>query len=150
MFNFKKDNNKNPFRNLLLEIREKAKKGEFFLKSIHKKKFNLIIDNIQTFYDKEPEIFTIKKFNFLNDDDNENNIKKSRNNYLFKELIKGKNHSIRLNYNLTEGNKKTISASKEDLPKIFNNKLNNRSKNDNNNYNNTTYFTNFICKKVIY
>ena len=142
----KKDNSKNPFFKLL-EIREKEKKGEFFLKSIHKKKFNLIIDNIQTFYDKEPEIFTIKKFNFLNDDDNENNIKKSRNNYLFKELIKGKNHSIRLNYNLTEGNKRTISVNEDELPKIFNKKLNNRSKNDNiNNYNNTTYFSNSYVK----
>jgi hypothetical protein len=130
----------------LLEIREKAKKGEYFLKSIHKKKFNLIIDNIQKFYDKEPEIFTIKKFNFLNEEENENNVKKSRNNFLFKELIKEKNHSIRLNYNLTEGNKKTISACEDELPKILNNKLNNRSKNDNNTYNNTTNYSNSFVK----
>ncbi len=71
----RKDNKKNPFFRLL-EIREKAKKGEYFLKSKHKKKFNLIIDNIQNFYDKEPEIFTIKKNNILNDDENENNNKK--------------------------------------------------------------------------
>ncbi len=141
----RKDNSKNPFFKLL-EIREKAKKGEYFLKSIHKKKFNLIIDNIQKFYDKEPEIFTIKKFNFLNEEENENNVKKSRNNFLFKELIKEKNHSIRLNYNLTEGNRKTISVCEDELPKILDNKLSNRSKNDNNNYNNTTYFTNSFVK----
>ncbi len=141
----RKDNSKNPFFKLL-EIREKAKKGEYFLKSIHKKKFNLIIDNIQKFYDKEPEIFTIKKFNFLNEEENENNVKKSRNNFLFKELIKEKNHSIRLNYNLTEGNKKTISACEDELPKILNNKLNNRSKNDNNTYNNTTNYSNSFVK----
>ena len=132
--NDNKNNNENSFKRLL-EEREMAKKGKFFCKSKHKRKLNIIVDNTRDLYEKEPELFTIKKYYFIDEDEEENNIKnikKSRNGILYKNAYNNNNNSL-IPVNFTDGNKKTISSSEDDYPKILTNKfIMNKSKYDNN------------------
>ena len=126
---------KNSFRNLLVE-REMAKKGEFVLKSVHKRKLKCIINKTNELYNKNPEIFSIRKFPIIENENEEKKYSKSRN-----INVNLKNISLTNNININDKIKNKIIASKEDLNKVFANKITKNKSNET-----STFFT-FSNKK---
>ena len=128
----RKDNNDS--LRLLLEKREMAKRGEYFYRSIHKKKINLVIDKSKELYDKKPDLFCNKKKKpILNlSEDEEFNKKKSRN-----KLTKTKNILLPIFHNLNNKNE----FNEDGFTNILTNKLIKKSTYKKPNENNSTYYS---------
>ncbi len=125
-----KGDDKNSFRKLLVE-KEKAKKGEFVLRSIHKRKLNCIIDKTKELYIKNPEIFTIRQFPLIgngNENENENEREDNSKSRNIHSDIKLKNINLSNTMKLNEKMKNKIISTKEDLRQIFTNKINKKNK----------------------